>query len=397
MIKAIGCMVFAGSATIGVMKNNIEVDKVLEISDDIVKQNAKHFIDNYPEVPVIVPSIWENENYLEKLKEENYDLMFGNPPCSGLSQINRNAKAENDVNVHFFRYFDAVNKIQPKAFIVENAPTLLKLGKPILNTMVDLLPNYNFTLIRDFGMNHSVAMKRQRTFIVGWRKDVFEETPILEVHKNRVSVKDILNDLYDVSLESSNDPNFKLIDYRSSKEVEWIFPEVAPHHTVNYHICANYEKYEDKLSEKFKKSISSMLFKIRNNKRYWDKSPVRVEENYLFPSMASVVEIIHPKHDRQLTIREYARIMGYPDDFIFSDDCETPIIQCIAQGVPVEYFKWISGEVKAALEGNRKTTPNEIVYQHHVSMFAQPFTKEEFKNIEDITIFDKEKRFKLEV
>lgn len=397
-MKGLVCFNYGGSGTIGAMQAGIKIDKVLEISDEMINNGAaKHFMYNYPEIPVLSPTIWENDEYLEKLADEKYDIMMGWPPCSGLSQINRNANVDNDSNQHFFRYFNVVSKVKPKTFIVENAPTLIKIGKPILDKMIKILPEYNFTFIRDFGMNHSVAMKRQRTFIVGWRKDIFEETPIVEVHKNKVTVKDIIGDLYNMELDNGNDLNFKLVENRTCKEVEWLIPDVPVAHTINLHICNNYEKYEERLSEKFKKSLSSMLFKVRNGKRYWDKSPVRVSEDYLFPSMASVVEIIHPIHDRQLTIREYARIMGYPDTYIFVDDCETPIIQCIAQGVPAEYFKWISGEVKAALEGRRKSKSSEVIYQHHVPMFAQSYTKEEFLLTKDVTIFDKEKRFKLEV
>ena len=399
-MKALGCMVFTGSATIGILNNGIEVEKVLEISDDIVKQNAKHFIHNYPHVPIIVPSTWENEDYLKRLKNENYDIMYGNPPCSSLSALNRNARVDGPNNVHFFRYFNVVDKIEPKTFIIENAPTLLKLGKPILNKMVDLLGDrYTFTLIRDFAMNHDVAMKRQRTFIIGWRRDVFEDTiPIIEVHKSHKVVKDTIGDLYNEEIGISKINNFELVPERSCTDVEFLIPKIPTNRSINYEICLNYEKYENLLPEKYKKSIQNMLYKVKNGKRFWDKSPARVAEDKLFPSMASVVELIHPVHNRQLTIREYARIMGYPDSFEFVE-CETPIIQCISQGVPVKYFEWISGEVKRCLEDKNSNAINgtDVVYQHHQSMFAQGFDRKEFKNTEDITVLNKEKRYKLEV
>ena len=63
-MKAIGNFIFAGSATIGVMNTGLfEVDRILEITDEIVEQNAKDYIHNYPEIPVVVPSEWESEGY----------------------------------------------------------------------------------------------------------------------------------------------------------------------------------------------------------------------------------------------------------------------------------------------------------------------------------------------
>mgnify|MGYP003301826923 CR=1 FL=1 len=38
--------------------------------------------------------------------------------------------------------------------------------------------------------------------------------------------------------------------------------------------------------------------------------------------------------------------MGYPDDFIFyPNECKCSTIQCLAQGVPVNFIKYISKEI----------------------------------------------------
>lgn len=394
-LTAINAFIFCGSASIGVMENGLfNLEGVFEISDDIVNQNAKHFIHNYPEIPVITPSTWENDEYLEKIKEKDIDYMFCNCPCSGLSQINRNASVDSDTNIHFYRLFNIFKKVKPKCFTIENAPTLLKLGKPILNEMIKELTDYNFTFIRDYGKNHGVAMNRQRTFVIGWRKDYFPETPIIEMHKYHKNVKDIIGDLYDLEVGDKTIPNFNFVEDRTDKELEKFFKDVPHLKTIREHICLNYEQYEDKLSDRMKKTLAGQLEKMRNNKRYWDKSHWRVREDKMFPSMASVIEIMHPVQDRPLTKREYARIMGYPDTFEFIE-CETPIIQCISQGVPVNYAKWISGECGQALLRKRNTVKSEIVYQHHVSELAQIYTKEEFINNDDITKIDKNKSFKL--
>ena len=66
-MKAVGNFIFCGSASIGVMNTGLfDVERVIEISDDIVLANAKHFVHNYPNIPVILPSTWEQEGYLEE-------------------------------------------------------------------------------------------------------------------------------------------------------------------------------------------------------------------------------------------------------------------------------------------------------------------------------------------
>lgn len=51
--KAVNAFIFAGSFSIGVMNAGFDLKKVLEISDDMIKQNAYYFHKNYPSIPVV--------------------------------------------------------------------------------------------------------------------------------------------------------------------------------------------------------------------------------------------------------------------------------------------------------------------------------------------------------
>lgn len=385
MAKVLGAFVFAGSATIGVMNNGEKPTHILELTDDMYLDNAMHFVHNHPEIPVVPPSIWENDEFLEMLKDQEYDLLYGNPPCSGLSLGVRGPQShEKGPNCHQYRYLNIVQKVQPKAFMYENAPTLITTGKPILDDFVKTLTNYNFTIIREFGMYHNVAMKRQRTFFIGWRKDAFPFIPTLHMGKSEVptTVREVIGDLFDVKLGTFL--NHNLIPNRPYQEVEYIFPDVpyvqGGHRTVNWVICDNYAKYEPTLPEKVKKALTTQLYKQNNDLGYWDKSSQRPNPDRQAPSMTGYSSFIHPIHDRQFTIREYARLMGFPDDFEFLPHKE--IVRHLAQGVPAKYFEWASGEVLAALRGEResttKFTDTRVQFQHHTKETLVEFTTEEF-------------------
>lgn len=386
--KVLGAMIFAGSASIGVMNNGVIPKAILEISDEIVDDNAKHFIHNYPEIPVVVPSVWENAEYLEKLRQEDYDLLYANPPCSGLSLGVRGGQShEKGPNCHQYRYMDIVKGVQPKAFMYENAPTLLTTGKPILDDFVKQLPNYKFTIIREFGMFHNVAMKRQRTFVVGWRDDVFKEIPTLHMDRTEkpTTVREIIGDLIDVPLGSI--VNHELIEARPFKEVEKFFPDVpyvrGGTQTVNWIICNNYEKYEPHLDEKTKKALKTQLYKQNAGLGYWDKSAQRPDPDKQAPSLTGYSSFIHPILDRQFTLREYARLMGYPDTFEFLPvHPGKEIVRHVAQGVPAKYFEWASKNVLEALNGNRpSTTQHEntrVQFQHMHKGTLTEFTTEEW-------------------
>lgn len=128
--------------------------------------NAFHFVRNY-DIPIIKPSQWNNDKYLSSLKNK-YDLLFANPPCSGLSAINRNASADNDINKHIYEVANTINIIEPKTFLIENAPTLITKGAPILKDIQRILSDkYRVTVITDLAGNHNVPMFRKRTLVVG--------------------------------------------------------------------------------------------------------------------------------------------------------------------------------------------------------------------------------------
>lgn len=388
-LKVIGAMVFAGSASIGVMNNGAKPTQILELTDDMHLDNAMHFAHNYPEIPIIPPSTWETDEYFEELRKENYDLLYGNPPCSGLSLGVRGPQShEKGPNCHQYRFMNIVEKIQPKAFMYENAPTLITTGKPILNDFVKTLENYKFTVIREFGVYHGVAMKRQRTFFIGWRNDVFPQIPTLEMNKGpKTTLADIIGDLYNVPVGDSSVLNHELIADRPFQDVEHIFPDVGfvrgGYGTVNWVICNNYEKYEPLLQEKTKKALKTQLYKQNAGLGYWDKSAQRPDPSKQAPSLTGYSSFIHPIHHRQFTVREYARLMGYPDTFEFlKPRKENEIVRHIAQGVPAKYFEWASGNVMAALRGLRpSTTQHEntrVQFQHHTKETLTEFTTEEF-------------------
>lgn len=391
-LKAIGCFIFGGSASIGVMESGFHLDRVLEMTDTMLEENAYHFHKNFEKIPIILPSEWQNNGYLNELKKEDYDILISNCPCSSLSQLNRNASLDGEKNAEFYRVFNAIRTLQPKSFFIENAHTLIKLGYPILKDMINLLKNeYKFSIIRDYAGAHDVPMKRMRTLVVGWRKDMFDgQIPLLHMNlKKATTAKDVIGDLYEYELNNENIHNHILIEDKIWSPTEKYFNYVKPDRSCLLSFIDNWNI----LREEFKglecnNEIVKAKQKIEAEKRIWDKTPWRVGENSICPSMTSVTRIIHPIHNRTFTIREYARLMGYPDDFVFYPECKTPIITAIAQGVPKNFVKYITSEIKEALLKNRELVKDSedkmVVFQHHTHHVYKSFTLDEINNLEKL-------------
>ena len=387
-MKALAMYIFCGSLGIGIMQAGFKIDRVLEITDEMLEENSKHFIHNYPDIPVIKPSLWNNTVYKNELFKENYDLLAGNPPCSGLSQINRHASSDNLTNQYMYNFIDTVSYVQPKTFLMENAPTLISRGKVILDYMVSILSSdYYIYIIRDYAGNHKVPMKRQRTIVLGFRKNFFEGVPVLKDYEEvtgEITAGEVLSEI------SEDSPNMYLEENRSCKDLEKYLEYIQVNKSIMHSLSEFSEDFINNLdiSEKRKKNILTLKRKMNAGKGVFDKTPFKLDKNLVAPSMTSLSEFINPVYDRHLYIREYAKLMGYPDDFEFVKDAKVPYIQSIAQGVPVNFAKWAAMNVKDALEKKSKFLKDiDIVVENRCdpkkikTMF---YSKEKFFNTDNI-------------
>lgn len=399
--KAVNAFIFAGSFSLGVMRAGFDLRRVLEISDDQPKQNAFYFMKNVEDVPVVLPSKWENDEYLASMKDEDIDLMCCNCPCSSLSQINRNASVDGKNNVHFYRLFNVFQKAQPKAFVIENAPTLIKLGFPILKNLVKQLSSiYRFTIIRDCAGNHDVAMQRMRTLVVGWRRDYFIKIPLVKMDKHKQTyVKECLGDIYE---DTTNDNPSKIVDSISSL-YKYAKPGEALMKSLAYKYNDGDESFISELKDAtkdtpFMKEIVRVASKLKAKQNIWDKSPYKLVDDKHFPSLTSVNEYLHPHQDRTLNLREVARIMNYPDWYDFHDEkheTTIPVTQAIAQGVPANFGKYIASQVCLGLKKELKTIDDEnvdIVFQNHTIERYKEYTKDEFMQLAELKVSNKDSK-----
>jgi site-specific DNA-cytosine methylase len=387
--KAVNAFIFAGSFSIGVMKAGFDLEKVLEISDDILEKNAYYFQKNYPNIPVVLPKEWEDDKYLEALSKEDIDLMCCNCPCSSLSQINRNASVEGKNNVHFYRLFNVFEKARPKVFVIENAPTLVKLGFPILKDLAQKLSgSYYITIVRDEAGNHNVPMKRTRTLAFGWRKDYFSKHPVVKMDKQKpVTIGAALSDILE---DKTDDCKSKQYDCISR-----LYKYARDDYAVMTSIALAYIEGSESMKREIRSEMSAtncehaldrIIRKLKSNEAIFDKSPYRGKLDERFQSFSSVQEYMHPTQPRTLNMRELKRIMTYPDGFDFTGVCKVPMRQAMAQGVPVNFGKYVAEQAMLGLDGKLECIEAEIVFQDHLKSKYETFSLDEFCKLDGLEI-----------
>ncbi|MCS7111014.1 MAG: DNA cytosine methyltransferase [Ignisphaera sp.] len=230
------------------------------------------------------------------------DVVIGSPPCEPFTGANPNREPNpldrlyrDPLGILTLEFVRIVGEIKPKIFVMENVPPL---ADGALRSAVKREFEYvgysrvffNILRAEDFG----TPSRRTRLFI---SNVIMNPTPLNE----RMTVEDALKDL--PPPETSYVPNH----------------EVVP------------------ISERRLKKIARI--KVGKAMYYYQGASrrlpnfVRLNPNDIAPTVLGSSRFIHPYEDRLLTVREQARLMGYPDDHLFVGGREQQYNQ-VGESVP---------------------------------------------------------------
>ena len=311
----------------------------IPVANEIDKTIWATFKANHPKTYLIEKDIRQVSK--EEIKQHisgNVDGIIGGPPCQSWSEAG-SLKGINDARGQlFFDYIRILKEFQPKFFLAENVSGMLanrhsEAVKNILNMFDDAGYDVSFTLVnaKDYG----VAEERKRVFYIGFRKDLkidfgFPRGSTKE-DKNKITLKDIIWDLQDTAVPAGekNHHNQKAINNNE------------------YYIGAY-----------------SPIFMSRNRVKSWNEQAFTVQASgrqcQLHPQAPKMVKVgkndcrfVEGKENlyRRMTIREVARIQGFPDEFKFIYKDTNTAYKMIGNAVPVNLSYEIAVAIKKYLEG----------------------------------------------
>lgn len=281
---------------------------------------CKTLKNNHPGVNVIFGSMDQIDYtpYIGKV-----DLLTGGVPCQSFSQAGLRKGLDDPRGDLMIKFIGIINQIKPKIFMVENVKGLLTHeGGNTIKRIIEAMGEsglYTITYKCLDASKYEVPQKRERVFIVGILKSLESVGQSFEFPAES-SIKKVLKDvLYDVPLSP----------------------------------CAQYSK------------IKKTLFKIIPQGGCWVNLPENLQKEYLGnsyhsgggkrgilyrlsmekPSLTLLctpsqkqTERCHPLEERPLSIREYARIQTFDDDYEFIGSIAAQYKQ-IGNAVPVELAK----------------------------------------------------------
>jgi len=242
----------------------------------------------------------------------NFDILLGGFPCQPFSYSGRNEGFEDKTRGTLF--FDIVRIIKhhkPKMFLLENVKGLKSHNsgetlKIIEESLIGLGYNISWTIIDS--LKFGVPQKRERWYCVGFDKDIDFEFP---------KGKNILPKLRDIIREEdNNDETLKITEFEISR-IDYHF------NSSEIRVKHDNSKYEENTKKgkhgiySYQKPDGSLRFHVG------DASKTQIQEAFyscLDTYACTIIANRTPKLwdlKRKLSVREAARIQGFPDNFIF--------------------------------------------------------------------------------
>ncbi len=268
------------------------------------------------------------------------DGLIGGPPCQGFSTIGRRKK--NDPrNSLLYEFYKQVNLLRPKFFIMENVEGLLSQDRiGLLESAIDTVKR-RYRVLKPFVVNAShfgAATSRQRVVVVGYDPDEVDPLTVEILQpkppKNVVTVRDAISDLPSPIPESKDEINFGWAKYPRRKAEGLSEYARLLRRAPRGHL--GWSEAVEMHSEGFVSGLTTTRHSKSVARRYTvlpggKSDPItksyRLEWDGLCPTLRAgtgsdkgafqAVRPLHPGKGRVITVREAARLQGFPDWFVF--------------------------------------------------------------------------------
>lgn len=268
---------------------------------------------------------------------DKIDGIIGGPPCQSWSEAGSLKGIDDARGQLFFDYIRILKEKKPRFFLAENVSGMLSnRHSDAVKNIISMFEEcgYDVTINLVNAADYGVPQDRKRVFYIGFRKDLnikFKFPNSVTPDKDsKKTLKDAIWDLKDSAIPATdkNKTNGKLIP----------------------------------LNHEYFVGAFSPIFMSRNRVRSWDEQGFTVQASgrqcQLHPQAPVMIKV--GKNDcrfvegaeelyRRLTVRECARIQGFPDDFEFLYDSINDGYKMIGNAVPVELARIIALAIRQQL------------------------------------------------
>ena len=301
------------------------------------------------------------------------DVVIGGPPCQGFSLLNKNRRG--DVRRALWEpYLDVVELSEARVFVMENVSELFR--SPELEQIRRRAAGMGFETTEAVlnAADYGVPQTRRRTVVVGWKPEaipppIFPPPPTHATPDNKISdlprwrtVRDAIGKLaapIGTEIRAAKSP-YNLHFGRNPTAVSLARYKAVPPGGNRFDLQRNAPHITPSCWIR-KTSGGTDLF----GRLWWDRPSVTIRTEFFKPEKG---RYLHPEQNRPITHREAARLMGFPDHFIFKGT-KVEIARQIGNAVPPPLAGAIARMVEQALKqsARRRRKLKESAYAETVS------------------------------
>ena len=353
--NAIAMHVFGGGFLCGAMRHtNVLADfETFTIFEESLARNA----------PSVRQCIDPDGAWKALHEYKGIDLLLGNPRCSGFSCLNVNKRGKHGHDaaqtIDLRQFWQAVRTVRPRIAVFESVQQAGTVGRPLLDAMYSDLNAIGYRFVEVYFDNYDVGVPQRRKRLFGIavaEGECFNIAPWPLVH---ATVRDAIGDLQahearvfpsaSMSHRCDDEPHGTLssgetlynhIHYPLRAEWQVLVPHIKPGECLEH------------LTDTELADSPTMLARRQAGKTFswapaqrmsWELSNTIYSRSHVY---------CHPELDRPVTVREAARLMGYPDSWAFIG---THPFTHIGNGVSVCTAEWIMSNIMRALDRHEET------------------------------------------
>ena len=314
----------------------------IPVANEFDKTIYETFKVNHPKTHLIGGDVRDvTKTDIQMYFDGDVDGIIGGPPCQSWSEAGALRGIEDARGQLFFDYIRLLKEFKPKFFLAENVSGMLaNRHSAAVKNIIKLFEEagYDVTLNMVNAKDYGVAEERKRVFYIGFRKDLHIKFEFpkgsTESDDKKITLRDIIWDLKDTAVPAGKNNKHN--------------PDAINN---NEYFTGSY----------------SPIFLSRNRVKSWDEQGFTVQASgrqcQLHPQAPKMERvdtnkcIFVPGKEhlyRRMTVREVARIQGFPDDFQFIYDNIDTGYKMIGNAVPVNLAYEVAISIKKHLENTEK-------------------------------------------
>ncbi|MEM0021341.1 MAG: DNA cytosine methyltransferase [Fervidicoccaceae archaeon] len=281
---------------------------------DNLKSAAKTYKANFPKAVVLAEDIKEITGETIKSLVGDVDVLIGSPPCEPFTAANKQRKRDpldrlysDPQGILTLNFFRILSEVKPKVWVMENVPAIMENGLKDSLAREARRAGYSriyFNVLR--AEDYCTPSRRTRLFL--------SNIPISPERCNkRVTVWEAIGDL--------PPPN----------------PSFPPNHEP-----PSISPRKQKKIGRLQRGKAMIYYEGFGGKPL--PNLIRLDPDDIAPTVLGSSRFIHPYEDRFLTVREQARLMGYPDNHVFIGGRDEQY-NMVGESVPVTLSSAIANEV----------------------------------------------------